>query len=139
MAEELKLPRRYLLIIGFLLFLVILGFWDDVQNFYYGSIVDSWEWNQINTRVVELNCAQQAKKVAIEEGYDQNVVLGCSCIALEADLLKTYDCNVDTIDITQAKKVLIHCSKSANDCTIASEWGFNTYSFEKLNEITRIS
>lgn len=132
------LEKRSLLVIGVLSILVLIGFWDDIEDIFLVGIIEGEGWDRITTRVVEENCMFQAKGVAVEEGYSDLFVLGCTCLTVQSDILKTFDCDVDTIDILNPKrKVIVHCYKLRDECTIASDRGIETYTFEELEEYIR--
>jgi hypothetical protein len=47
--------------------------------------------------------------------------------------MKTFDCDVNTVDILHpARKVLVHCYKLKSQCTIGSDRGLETYTFDDL-------
>jgi hypothetical protein len=131
--EERWMSKRSLLIIGVLLILVFIGFWDDIQDIFLFGTTEGEGWETINTRIVEKTCLAQAKKVAVDEGYSELFVLDCNCIALESKVLKNYDCDVSTIDVLNpARKVIVHCYRQKNECTVASDKGLETYDFDDL-------
>lgn len=132
------LEKRTLFVIGILSVLVLIGFWDDIEDTFLIGMIGGEGWDRINTQAVEENCLFQAKGVALEEGYSDMFVLGCTCLTVQSDILKTFDCDVDTIDILNPKrKVIVHCYKLSAQCTIASDRGIETYSFEELEEHIR--
>ncbi|MBU0591743.1 hypothetical protein KKF81_06955 [Candidatus Micrarchaeota archaeon] len=129
--------RRYIIIIAILLILLIVTSLDDIQNISLIGTTGRGDWGQITTQTVENNCLGQARQLAVSEGYDGMAVLGCSCVAVESDLMKTYDCSINTIDITSPpKKLLVHCYKSTSECTVASELGLDVYTFDELKGLS---
>jgi hypothetical protein len=117
-------------ILGFLVFYAI-----DNREYFLAPRVSGEEWEAITTRVVEQSCLEQAKRVAVSEGYGDVFVLSCSCLNVQSEVLKTFDCNVNTIDVVNpARKVLVHCYKLNGQCTIASEKGLQTYNLSELEQ-----
>ena len=134
--ETHPIDRRFisLMIVAFVLGLITFYAISNYDTILVGQVKGD-EWEKIDTRVVEQNCLDQARKIAIAEGYNELAVLSCSCINVQTSILKTFDCNVNTVDITKpARKVLVHCYKTSNECTIASDKGLETYNFQELEE-----
>ncbi|MBU0532186.1 hypothetical protein KKB44_01705 [Candidatus Micrarchaeota archaeon] len=136
--QERSLDKKYLVIMIILLILLLLSLWrlSNYEDFFFLGQTKNDAWDNLNTQLVEENCLDQAKRFATDEGYDELFVLNCGCVGLETKLLKSFDCDVNTIDvINPARKVIVHCYKLKNECTVASEKGFETYTFEELESV----
>jgi hypothetical protein len=134
--EHRPIDRRTIFLIIATFVLSFIGFYlIDNRDILLASQVPAEQWDRISTRVVEQNCLDQAKKVAVSEGYSEVFVISCTCINVQSEVLKTFDCNVNTADIINpARKVLVHCYRSSSECTIASDRGLETYGFKALEE-----
>lgn len=124
----------FLVIAAFMLGLIVFYAIDN-RDYFLAIRTSGDEWEKISTQVVEQSCLDQAKKVAVSEGYSDAFVLSCSCLYVQSDILKTFDCNVNTVDIASpARKVLVHCYKGSAQCTIASDKGLMTRNFSELEQ-----
>ena len=131
-----NIDRRTILLIlaGFFLGILVLTAIDN-QDTILPTKKSNDQWGRITTHIVEQNCLDQAKKVAVAEGYSESFVLSCSCLNVQSEVLKTYDCSINTIDVVHAaRKVLVHCYKTNGQCTIASEQGLQTYNMSELDK-----
>jgi hypothetical protein len=135
--DRRPIDRRTIFLVIATFVLSFIGFFlIDNKDIILASQVPQEQWDRIDTRVVESNCLEQAKKVAISEGYSDVFVISCTCINVQSEILKTFDCNVNTADIINpARKVLVHCYRTSSDCTIASDRGLETHSFLELEEV----
>jgi hypothetical protein len=88
------------------------------------------QWSLITKANVEGVCLSEAKKQAVEKGYGEGVVFGCTCSAQESSESKSYACEVSALD--GSHPVSVSCAKSAQSCQISSEAGAFAYSFEEL-------
>ncbi|MFN7990752.1 MAG: hypothetical protein U0R44_01200 [Candidatus Micrarchaeia archaeon] len=132
--KDTGVDRRtiFMILIAFILGALALFAIDNRDSFFASRTPDD-AWDRINSRIVEQNCLDQAKKVAVSEGYSDAFVLSCSCLYVESRIMKTFDCDVNTIDVTHpARKVLVHCYRSSSQCTIASDKGLQTYNLSDI-------
>src|SRR4030095_2825030 len=129
--KEQRLDKRTIIIVVATIILSFIAFYlvDNYQVLIAGTAKGD-EWDRIDTRIVEQNCLSQAQQVAVSEGYDPHVVLSCSCINVQSEILKTFDCDINTVDLTHpSRKVMVHCYKTSSQCTIAYDRGIETIHF----------
>ena len=91
------------------------------------------EWALISKNNVESACLSAAKKTAASSGYSEMMVFGCACSAQESAGTKSYDCSVSAID--GQHPVSITCTKSSRTCSITSQQGSATYTFDQLQSL----
>ena len=91
------------------------------------------EWALITNGNVQNACFSQAKKTAVASGYSEMMVFGCSCNAQESAGTKSYDCSVSALD--GQHPISIVCTKSSKTCSITSQQGNATYTFDQLQAL----
>ncbi len=87
-------------------------------------------WNKITKEIVEVNCFNEAKKSAGDLSW---VISSCTCIASETSSLKSYSCEVSALD--GLHDLSVECYKINGSCTIVSEQGTISMTFEELAEL----
>jgi hypothetical protein len=134
--RERGLDGRALFLIAAAFVMGLVAFYVvDNYDYIVGTRLPADEWNRIDTRIVESSCLDQARKVAVSEGYSDSFVLGCSCLNVESEIIKTFDCSVNTIDVVDpSRKVLVHCYRTSSTCTVASDRGLQTYNLSELEQ-----
>jgi hypothetical protein len=99
------------------------------------TLLDNTErdWALINKANVENACFSQAKKTAAASGYSEMVVSGCACSAQESAGIKSYDCSVSALDGQHPLSII--CTKSSRSCSVISQQGNATYTFDQLQAL----
>ena len=89
-------------------------------------------WNQIIVNNTEYVCLKEAKKAA---GSDAWAVKSCNCQQTNASgELKTFNCNINTLDPTTNYYANIGCSLPDKDCTIDTNAGSYVLTFDYLSQ-----
>lgn len=91
------------------------------------------DWAMITKENVESACLSEAKKEAVAEGYSEGMVFGCACSARESAGAKSYECSVSALDGEHLAGIV--CTKSGMACTITTQQGEATYTFEQLQAL----
>ena len=91
------------------------------------------DWAMISKENVENACLSQAKAAAVAKGYNEGMVFSCSCIAQESPGFKSYDCSISALDGEHSAGIT--CIKSGQTCSIDSQEGTATYTFDDLQAL----
>ncbi len=98
-----------------------------------GSVPVDGTWAKINTEKVEEICTAEAKKAAGDNAW---AVRYCTCTELVSNDMKQYYCDVFTVDPSGTEYfVKISCYLAGQTCTIQSNIGTETVTFEQLEEM----
>lgn len=90
----------------------------------------SEQWDRITRQVVEKTLLDRAKDELAARGYPSFAVTGCTCTEQKTEDRKHYSCKISALDGEHALSLL--CERSKSSCTIDSEFGEKTYSFDEL-------
>lgn len=91
-------------------------------------------WDLLTKENVEAACLDQAKSYAEGKGYPPAAVFSCGCSEQASDNTKTFDCSINALDGKHA--VVGVCLKTRQECTITSEYGDRTLTFDQLRQYT---
>lgn len=91
-------------------------------------------WQLITKATVENVCLTAAKKTAVAEGYNADVVSGCSCTSNETQDIKSYACQITALDGTHGANIT--CSNIQQTCSIETQHGTETYTFGELTAMS---
>lgn len=98
-----------------------------------GSVPSDGTWAKITTSKVEDICTVEAKKAAGDNAW---AVRYCTCSELVSTDMKQYYCDVFTVDPSGTEYfVKISCYLAGQTCTIQSNIGSETVTFEQLEEM----
>lgn len=98
-----------------------------------GSVPADGTWAKITTSKVEEICTAEAKKAAGDKAW---AVRYCTCTELVGNDMKQYYCDVFTVDPSGTEYfVKISCYIAGQTCTIQSNVGTETVTFEQLEEM----
>lgn len=88
------------------------------------------QWELITNQNVESACLEQSRREAQSQGYPPGVVRDCACSGQQTQDTKNYECTISALDGSHAGSV--SCSRISRTCTISSEFGTYTYTFDEL-------
>ncbi len=91
-------------------------------------------WPLITKANVQDKCLAMAKKEAASRGLSDALVFGCACDADESPDYKGYECKISALDGMHS--LWMGCTKIMERCSIISEKGTGTYTFEELEQMT---
>jgi hypothetical protein len=88
-------------------------------------------WNNITESNVEAACLARAKE---EAGTSAAMVYSCACEESISDGRKTYACDISTADPFTQYFANIDCFLDAKACTVETNYGTATVTFQQLRE-----
>ncbi len=98
-----------------------------------GSLPSSvYIWDQLNNQFAEENCLRIARDYAVENSVPSLFITSCKCSANESGQLKSYSCNIATLDSTYP--VELSCFKSKEICTFESGFETTSLTFDQAKE-----